>query len=261
MQMTPAVGAAEAAAAAISILDRIRATAPRIHCITNSVAQAFTANVLLAVGAVPSMTLAREEIADFVATASALVVNLGTLDAARRDAIAAALDAARAARIPWVLDPVFVDRVPGRLAFAGQLLAAQPSVVRLNASEFSALTATAVSPGAAASAASSRKIVFAVSGAVDVVTDGARVANIANGHSFMARVTAMGCAESAVLAACLAVEPDRWRAAVAAHVLFGVAGECAAEQARGPGSFPVAIIDALHGLDADNLKTRARVTP
>ena len=66
------------------ILARLRARAPRVHCITNSVAQAFTANVLLAAGAVPSMTLAAEEIGGFVASADALLVNLGTFDAERR---------------------------------------------------------------------------------------------------------------------------------------------------------------------------------
>ena len=69
------------------ILARIRARRPRVHCITNAVAQNFTANMLLAAGAVPSMTIAPDEIADFVARADALLVNLGTLDPERRDAI------------------------------------------------------------------------------------------------------------------------------------------------------------------------------
>ena len=72
---------------AADVLARIRAQRPRVHCITNSVAQNFTANMLLAAGAVPSMTLAVEEIADFVAGADALLVNLGTLDPERRAAI------------------------------------------------------------------------------------------------------------------------------------------------------------------------------
>src|SRR3979411_2352853 len=69
------------------ILARIRARRPRVHCITNAVAQNFTANMLLAAGAVPSMTIASDEIADFVARADALLVNLGTLDPERRGAI------------------------------------------------------------------------------------------------------------------------------------------------------------------------------
>ena len=86
------------------------ARAPRVHCITNTVAQAFTANGLLAVGARPSMTLSLEEIGAFVASADALLVNLGTFDAERRAAIDAALEVARERGLPWVLDPVLIDR-------------------------------------------------------------------------------------------------------------------------------------------------------
>ena len=92
------------------ILMRLQARSPCVHCITNAVAQTFTANVLLAVGAIPSMTLSADEIGAFVARADALLVNLGTFDEQRRDAVAAALEVATEARMPWVLDPVFIDR-------------------------------------------------------------------------------------------------------------------------------------------------------
>src|SRR5438132_13758185 len=91
------------------VLERIREKRPRVHCITNAVAQNFTANMLLAAGAVPSMTIASDEIADFVARADALLVNLGTLDPERRGAIEIAI-ATAGERVPWVLDPVFVAR-------------------------------------------------------------------------------------------------------------------------------------------------------
>src|SRR6476646_5869733 len=78
-------------------------------------------------------------------------------------------------------------------------------------------------------------------------------------RSQMAMRTAMGCAGSAVLSACLAVEPDAFRAAVAALVIMGVAGELAGEKSEGPGSFAVAIIDALHNLDGPTLIARAKV--
>src|ERR1700686_1109940 len=105
---------AEFADIAADVLARIRSRAPRVHCITNSVAQAYTANMLLAAGAIPSMTIAREEIAAFVAGADALLVNLGTFDAERRAAIDVALGAIgqggmEQRRKPWVLDPVFIQ--------------------------------------------------------------------------------------------------------------------------------------------------------
>ena len=71
---------------AADILERVRSRRPRVHCITNSVAQTITANMLLAVGAIPAMTIVPDEIADFVAHAQGLLVNLGTMDADRRDA-------------------------------------------------------------------------------------------------------------------------------------------------------------------------------
>src|SRR5215472_2009940 len=90
------------------VLARVRERRPRVHCITNTVAQSFTANMLLALGAVPSMTIASEEIADFVTRADALLVNLGTLDAERKKACDIAVAKAGASGIPFVLDPVFV---------------------------------------------------------------------------------------------------------------------------------------------------------
>ena len=248
-----------AAQAAPDILARLRARAPRIHCITNAVAQNFTANVLLAAGCVPSMTLSPEEIGAFVSGAQGLLVNLGTFDAERREATKIAVEAAAQRKLPWVLDPVFVDRAPPRAAFARDLIGRRPTVVRLNHAEFAALAGGEPSREQAMTYARANSVAIALSGETDLVTDGERVAAIGNGHPLMAKVTAMGCAGSAILAACLAVEPDGFRAAVAALLIVGVAGELAGEQSEGPGSFAVAIIDALHSLDGPALIARAKV--
>ncbi len=116
----------ELADIAADVLARVRDRSPRVHCITNTVAQNYTANMLLAAGAVPSMTISPEEIVSFVAGADALLVNLGTFDAERRGAVDIALAAVKAARMPWVLDPVFIERSPGRAQFARELLARGP---------------------------------------------------------------------------------------------------------------------------------------
>jgi len=250
----------EFAAKASDILARIRARAPRVHCITNTVAQQYTANMLLAVGAVPSMTNSRDEIGSFVAGADALLVNLGTLDAERRAAIDLAVKTASVARMPWVLDPVFVDRAPARAEFARQLVGRTPAVVRLNTAEFAALSGGDPAEDAAARFAESHGTVVALTGSVDRVTDGVRHALVANGDPLMGAVTAMGCAGSALVCAALTVESDSWIAAAAAVAALGVAGEVAAEDARGPGSFASLIIDALHGLDTATLRARIRVS-
>jgi len=246
-------------AAGADVLARLRAQAPCVHCITNAVAQNFTANVLLAAGARPSMTISPEEIGAFVASADALLVNLGTFDADRRAATDTAVAAAAAEGLPWVLDPVLIDRSPPRATYAGALVARGPRAVRLNHAEFAALADAAPQAEALRRYARDARIVIGLTGEADVVTDGARLATIRNGHALMARVTAMGCVASALVAACLAVERDGWLATTAALLALGVAGEDAAIRARGPGSFATDILDALYRLDRDTLVARAKV--
>jgi hydroxyethylthiazole kinase len=243
---------------AADILARIRARRPRVHCITNSVAQNYTANMLLAAGAVPSMTTDPAEIREFVASADALLVNLGTLDAVRQAAITAALEEA-VGHMPWVLDPVFVDRALSRAAFALELAARRPNVTRLNDAEFAALAEAQPSAATLERYARERVTVVGLTGDPDIVTDGTRTVAMRNGDPLMARVTAMGCGASALVAACLAVEPDAWHAAAAGLILVGIAGELAASRAQGPGTLAVGILDALHGLDQRTIVERARV--
>jgi hydroxyethylthiazole kinase len=245
------------------ILERLRQRRPRVHCITNAVAQTFTANMLLAAGAVPSMTIAQKEIKAFVARADALLINLGTFDPERQKASLAAVGVANKAGIPWVLDPVFIDRSAPRAAFAKMLAGKKPRALRLNRAEFGALSGgkktKETDDAAMARFAKARRTVVGLTGEHDFVRDAGRLATIANGHPLMARVTAMGCAASALVGATLAVEPDAWKATAAALILIGVAGEVAAGRARGPGSFAMEILDAMYALDRDTLMAKARV--
>jgi hydroxyethylthiazole kinase len=250
----------ELADIAADVLERIRARAPRVHCITNTVAQNYTANMLLAAGAVPSMTVSPQEIASFVADADAVLVNLGTFDAERHAAIDVVLGVMESEPMPWVLDPVFIESSPPRAQFARDLLARGPSTVRLNQREFVSLFGGASDGDGIMRAAKACRTVVALTGESDVVTEGSRRVAIANGHSLMALVTAMGCAGSALVGAALAVEDDPWLATAAALIIFGVAGETAGAMAHGPGSFASAVIDALHGLDRTTLRTRTRVS-
>ena len=245
---------------ASDLLTRLRARAPRVHCITNAVAQHFTANVLLAAGAIPSMTISADEVGAFVARADALLVNLGTFDAPRRAAASTAIEVAAEEGVPWVLDPVFIDRSPPRAAFAKTLVAKKPRALRLNRAEFGALSAGKIDDAALARFAKARQTVIGLTGERDLVRDASRLATIANGHPLMARVTAMGCAASALVGATLAVEPDAWKATAAALIIIGVAGELAAARARGPGSFAMEILDAMHALDRNTLIARAKVS-
>ena len=137
------------------------------------------------------------------------LVNLGTFDRERREATAIAVETAIRGNLPWVLDPVFIDRSTARAAFARALIASVPKVVRLNRAEFTALAGSEPTRDALTAFARGTKSVIGLSGATDLVGDGERLAVIANGHPLMAKVTAMGCAVSALVAACLAVEAGR----------------------------------------------------
>lgn len=245
---------------ASDVLTRLRGQHPRVHCITNAVAQAFTANVLLAIGATPSMTMSPVEVEHFVRGSGALLINLGTLDDERRHAMTLAAETAATASVPWVLDPVKVDRSAIRADFARSLLAKAPAAIRLNAGEFEALAGVPAGSDAIRAFARQQALTVAMTAETDIVSDGEKVLEIRNGHPLMTQVTAMGCAESAIVAACLAVESNAADAAAAALLLFNIAGEIAAERARGPGSFAVEILDALFNLDAAALRQRAKIS-
>jgi hydroxyethylthiazole kinase len=244
------------------VLERIREKRPRVHCITNAVAQNFTANMLLAAGAVPSMTIAQKEVRAFAARADALLINLGTFDPERQKASLAAIAVANRQGIPWVLDPVFIDRSKPRAVFAKSLLAKKPRALRLNAAEFTALVGgqKPIDDAALARFAKAQRTVVGLTGAQDFVRDSERLATIANGDPLMARVTAMGCVASALVGAALAVEPDAWKAVAAALIMVGVAGEVAAARSRGPGSFAMEVLDAVYTLDRGTVMAKARVS-
>lgn len=256
----------------ILVLEQLRRRRPLVHCLTNQVVKAFTANALLAVGAAPAMVEHPVEAEEFAAMADALLVNVGTLDEPQMEAIRRAIPSANRAGKPWVLDPVAVGPLGVRTTFAREIVLMHPSMVRGNASEILALAGEAGrgrgvesgdSPETARDAARSLSqrtaAAVLVSGPVDFIVAGNDAAGVANGHELMARVTGVGCAMGALAAACLVVAPSRFSAAVATAVLLGVAGDLAAERARRPGSFQMALLDALDELDADVLRLRGRI--
>ncbi|MDK9697231.1 MAG: hydroxyethylthiazole kinase [Siculibacillus sp.] len=247
------------AAKIAEVVAHLRARRPRVHVLTSPVAQTFTANMLLAIGAEPSMTISPEEIPAFVASADGLLVNLGMLDRIRRDASLTAIEVAKDAGVPWVLDPVKIEVSPPRLDFARRLIELEPALVHTNHAEFLGLAEVEAEEGAVRDYAVRTISTLVVTGEVDIVTDGKRLVRVANGHPLMDRVTAMGCAATAIATAFRAVEPDPILAATAALVAIGVAGEMAAASASGPGSFAVEIVDALYALDAETLTQRARI--
>lgn len=247
----------------IEDLAKVREKSPLVHNITNYVVMNNTANALLAIGASPVMAHAVEEVADMAAIASALVLNIGTLEPSWVKAMVIAAESAHRAGIPVVFDPVGAGATPYRSDTSAMMLReCRPSVIRGNASEIMSLLnasaktkgvdSTASSDSAVASAQALAKdtgAVVVISGAVDYVTDGSRTGEVRNGSPLMSRVTGMGCTATAVVGAFSAVNPDLFEASLHAMAVMGIAGEAAASGAEGPGSLQMRFLDALYNLD------------
>ena len=234
---------------ATQYLRHIQERRPAVHCLTNTVVQNLTANMLLAVGAIPSMSSDITEVADFTARSQALLINLGTLDSARKDANQLAIQSAKENSIPWILDPVLIDRASARLAYAQKLITLGPTVIRGNAGEIAALSQD---PDRLARDTQS---LVAVTGEIDYITDGYRNTELRVGHELMSRVTGIGCAGTAVLSAFCAVvsETDRFDALVAGLFILGKTGETAALNAPGPGAFASTILDEIFSTSQSSL--------
>lgn len=259
---------------AANALRALREKRPLVLSLTNSVVQPLTANLLLAVGAVPAMLNDGSEAEDMIrACANALLINVGTLSQEQAAAMRQGIRAAGAAGVPWVLDPVAVGLLSFRTGFCRELLELNPpALIRGNASEIMALAgedAATRGPesnhGGVSALAPAKRLArqtgaaVLVTGAVDYATDGETVIAISNGHELMTRVTGVGCSMGALAGAVLAISPDSLSAAVSTAVIMGLAGEQAAARAPLPGSFAVALLDAFASLTPEETERNANL--
>jgi hydroxyethylthiazole kinase len=257
-------------------LRELRERKPLVHQITNYVVMNETANATLALGALPVMAHAREEVEEMVGLASALVLNIGTLSEQWIEAMLLAGRAASARGIPVVLDPVGAGATAYRTDTARRILdEAHVTVLRGNAGEVATLVgaeaevrgvesiATGLEPAQLArEAAHQLGLVASVTGPVDHVSDGDHGFAVANGHPLLASVTGTGCISSALTGCFLAVLPgEPLEAAAEALAALGVAAEDAAAGAEGPGTFHARLYDGLAALDPETLDGRARISP
>ncbi|HSS80311.1 MAG TPA: hydroxyethylthiazole kinase [Gaiellaceae bacterium] len=251
----------------------IRERKPLVHQITNYVVMNETANATLALGALPVMAHALQEVEEMARAASALVLNIGTLSDAWVESMVLAGLAANRAGVPVVLDPVGAGATTYRTETSRRLLAElRIAVVRGNSAEIATLAGKqaqirgvealgAGSPELAREGARELGVVVAVTGPVDHVSDGETVHAVANGHELLGTVTGTGCMATAITGCFLGVRADDpLAAATEALVAFGVAGEDAARKAKGPGTFHVGLYDALYDLDPKKLDSRAKLS-
>ncbi len=255
-------------------LTKLRETRPLIHNITNFVVMNFTANILLATGASPVMAHAENEVEEMVGFARALVLNIGTLTDDWVDAMVKAGKKATSLGVPIILDPVGAGATVLRTNAAKRILAeTKVSVVRGNASEILALAgAQANTKGVDAAdsvdqatdqairMARELSVPVAITGPQDLITDGSRVIRVNNGHPLMSCITGTGCGATAIIGAFSGVDPDPVSAAATALAYYGLAGQRAAVDANGPGSFMIRFLDALYNLTPEELERDARIS-
>lgn len=255
------------------ILSRLRREQPLVHHLTNWVTIYDCAQVVKVLGGSPVMAHAPEEVAQMTGLAAALVLNIGTLTPDFVSAMIMAARAANAKGIPVVLDVCGAGATSLRDESCQRLLdAARINIIKGNASEIARVSGLAVKTrgvDAAAVAADlkevarglarQRQAVVVITGASDIVANGARLVLVHNGHPLMGHVVGTGCMATSIIGAFAAVEPDLTVAAAGALACFGVAAEVAAQQAAGPALFKERLFDALYNLDEPTLRQRLRV--
>jgi hydroxyethylthiazole kinase len=255
-------------------LKKVRKNKPLIHNITNYVVMNYSANTLLAMGASPVMAHAHNEVEEMVKIAGALVINIGTLSDEWIDSMVLAGKKANNINIPVILDPVGSGATSYRTASADKIIKeVKLSVIRGNASEILSLRKVNSSTKGVDSVYKSEdalhsakmlakelKTVIAITGAVDLITDGVKTIRVANGHPMMSYVTGTGCSATVTIAAFLAVDKNPLTAAATALGFFGLAGEVAATKASAPGSFLIEILNALYTISPEELKEGIRIS-
>jgi hydroxyethylthiazole kinase len=254
-------------------LRHLRDKRPLVHNITNFVVMNYTANVLLAIGASPVMAHAKEEVEEMVSISNALVLNIGTLSTDWIDSMVKAGKTANRLNIPIILDPVGSGATAFRTETARRLInELSIKVIRGNASEVLSIArresgtkgvdsmhGVDEASDAAVALAKELDITLAMTGEVDLITDGERILRVHNGHQMMGRMTGTGCAATAIIGAFLAVDDDPVTATATALSYFGLAGEIGMKTAHGPGSFMIASLDALYNIYETVLKRGARI--
>lgn len=250
-----------------------RAQTPLIHHITNYVTVNDCANITLCAGGAPVMAHSPDEIEEMVQYAGALVLNIGTLDQAQIESMLLVGKAAGKREIPIILDPVGAGATTLRTNAARRLMTELSiSVLKGNAGEIGVLAGVDAKVRGVDSAgisgdpisitteyASRSDVTIVMSGQTDIVSDGSRTLLVENGHSLMGAISGTGCMAASVTGVFAASGKDFVTSSAAALATFGIAGEKAANLAKGPGSFKTALFDSLAALNPDDLAKDARI--
>jgi hydroxyethylthiazole kinase len=255
------------------MLEKVRQKNPLIHIVMNMVAAQNAANAVLQVGGSPVMADAEIEVEEIVSHADALVLNTGMLNPQKLRAMVAAAMIANQMNIPVILDPVGVAASTFRQESVLYLLENSIiSILRGNGSEI-AWAAGQVgtmrgvdtdrpgldAPDLVYSCARKWGVTAALTGKQDVISDGREIWTIDNGHPYMAKISGFGCMATAVIGAFAAIAENYAESVLAALTCFGIAGDLAAQQSAGPGSFLYGFLDCLYHLSPSQVVYHARI--
>jgi thiamine-phosphate diphosphorylase / hydroxyethylthiazole kinase len=237
------------------------------HNMTNTVVQNFAANVCLASGSSPIMSINGKEAADLAKLGGALVINMGTVTPDTISAYLAGMQAYNKAGNPILFDPVGGGATSLRRETIKTLLAGGFfSVIKGNEGEISAVAGASqvqqrgVDSGPSNSSeadktkmvtqlAQRERCIVLMTGAVDYLSDGQRTVGISNGSHWLGKITGSGCALGSTIASYVALHrKDKFVAALAGILHYEIAAERAAVHARGPGSFIPSFLDEIYAL-------------
>ncbi|ADL13536.1 hydroxyethylthiazole kinase [Acetohalobium arabaticum] len=255
-------------------LSRIREEKPLVHQITNYVTVNDAANITLYWGGLPVMADAKEEVAEMVQAAQALVLNIGTLNQRQVSSMIKAGKQANRSGIPVILDPVGVGATTFRTETARRILdELQVAVIKGNQGEISILAEgqgevrgvesvgdyeelVANAQGLAAA----EEAVVVVSGTKDIVTDGETVYKVNNGHPLLGEIVGTGCMLGSTLGVFTGVSDDYLAASLTAVTAYGIAGEIASKKASKPASYKTAFMDSISELTDETVINHEEIT-
>ena len=232
-----------------TMLENVRAKTPLVHNITNYVTVNDVANVLLAAGGSPIMSDDADDVEDITSICGGLNINIGTLNkntipsmflAGRKanelghivllDPVGAGASRLRTDTANRLMREVRFDAVRGNISEIKTLCTGSGTTKGVDADAVDAVTEANLDDGVALVKAFARQTgcIIAVTGAIDLVSDGERCWCIRNGRAEMSRITGTGCQLSALTTAFLVANPEhKLEAAAAAVCTMGLAGEIA----------------------------------
>ncbi len=260
-----------------TILEKIKEKKPLVHHITNYVTVNDCANIVLALGGSPVMADDKNEVEEMVSIASALVLNVGTLNERTIESFILAGKKANELNIPVILDPVGIGATSLRNKTVERILKqVKLSVLRGNMSEIKniygieALTKGVDSVDSpldggkeiAINLAKKLHCTVVITGVVDIISDGKKVYYIHNGHEKLSSITGTGCMASSLIGVCCGTGEKAIYGATLGIMIMGIAGEKAEKRLKeqeGLGSFKVYLIDEVSNFNSDDINERGKV--